>query len=97
LAFHKAMATFFSLEKCLDKFFSMESMLLERLLKVNWVRYVNIAVKTRKNQFWMSELFEFISIEYSFREINFRGIQLLGVSQEHNFHRPVSRPLAVLH
>jgi hypothetical protein len=43
----------------------------------------------------MSELFEFISIEYSVREINFRGIQLLGVSQEHNFHRPVSRPLAV--
>jgi hypothetical protein len=43
----------------------------------------------------MSELFEFISKEYSFREINFRGIQLLGVSQEHNFHRPVSRPLAV--
>ncbi len=30
----------------------------------------------------MSELFEFIIIEYSFREINFRGIQLLGVSQE---------------
>jgi hypothetical protein len=43
----------------------------------------------------MSELFEFISIEYSFREINFRGIQLLGVSQEHNFHRPVSRLLAL--
>jgi hypothetical protein len=43
----------------------------------------------------MSELFEFISIEYSFREINFRGIQLLEVSQEHNIYRPVSRPLAV--
>jgi hypothetical protein len=43
----------------------------------------------------MSNLFEFISIEYSFREINFRGVQLLGVAQEHNFHRPVSRPLAV--
>jgi hypothetical protein len=96
LGFHKAMATFFSsLEKCLEKFFSMESMLLERLAKISWVRYENIAVKTRKNQFWMSELFEFIRIEYSFREINFRGIQLLGVSQEHNFHRPVSRPLAV--
>jgi hypothetical protein len=32
----------------------------------------------------MSDLFEFISIEYSFREINFRGAPLLGVAQEHN-------------
>jgi hypothetical protein len=43
----------------------------------------------------MSDLFEFISKEYSFREINFRGVQLLGVAQEHNFHWPVSRPLAL--
>ncbi len=43
----------------------------------------------------MSDLFEFISIEYSFREINIRGAPLLGVAQEHIYHRPVYRPLAV--
>jgi hypothetical protein len=44
----------------------------------------------------MSDLYEFISIEYSFREIDFKGAPLLGVAQKHNLHRPVSRLLAVV-
>ncbi len=64
--------------------------------KVDWVQYVNISVKSKNKQLWMSGLFEFISIEYSFKEINFRGTLSLGVAQEHNFYRPASRPPAAL-
>jgi hypothetical protein len=73
----------------------MESMMHERLAEVYSGQSVNIAVKSRKNQFCMSDLFEFFSLEDSFREINFRGAPLLGVAQEHNFHRPVSMLQAV--
>jgi hypothetical protein len=100
LAFYKAMATFFHHLKSAWRsyFLSLHAaccMLQERLAQVDWERYVNIAVQCQKTgSECQGSLTTSVKGPVS-GKISFRGLQLWVVAQGQNFHRPVSRPLAV--